>query len=129
MNSKTFAIESLHASIIHIILICIKKIVLKYYNIQMFAWCMYVFIYLSLNRPSTYHFKKSATEHSSTCKSHSHITTGLVPISYRGALLSTLLHVSLIPTSHNRPSTYQLQRSATEHSSTCKSHSHKPQQA
>jgi hypothetical protein len=30
--------------------------------------------------------------------------------------------------SHNRPSAYQLQRSATEHSSTCKSHSHKPQQ-
>jgi hypothetical protein len=52
-----------------------------------------------------------------------------VPISYRGALLSTLLHVSLIPTRHNRPSAYQLQRSATEHSSTCKSHSHKPQQA
>jgi hypothetical protein len=46
-----------------------------------------------------------------------------VPISYRGALLSTLLHVSLIPTSHNRPSTYQLVRSAAEHSSTCKSHS------
>jgi hypothetical protein len=41
-----------------------------------------------------------------------------VPISYRGALLSSLLLVSLIPTSHNRPSTYQLQRSATEHSST-----------
>jgi hypothetical protein len=37
-----------------------------------------------------------------------------VPINYRGALLSTLLHVSLIPTSYNRPSTYQLQRSATE---------------
>jgi hypothetical protein len=48
-----------------------------------------------------------------------------VPISYRGALLSTLLHVSLIPTSHNRPTTYQLHRSATEHSSTCKSQSHK----
>jgi hypothetical protein len=31
--------------------------------------------------------------------------------------------------SHNRPSTYQLQRSATEHSSTRKSHSHKLQQA
>jgi hypothetical protein len=46
-------------------------------------------------------------------------TTGLVPISYRGALLSTLLHVSLIPTSHNRPSADQVQRSATEHS--CKS--------
>jgi hypothetical protein len=82
-------------------------------------------------------------------------TTGLVPISYRVALLSTLLHasliptshnrpsayqlqrsamstllhVSLIPTSHNRPSTYQLHKSATEHSSTCKSHSHKPRQA
>jgi hypothetical protein len=47
-----------------------------------------------------------------------------VPISYRGAPLSTLLHVSLIPTRHNRPSAYQLQRSTTEHSSTCKSHSH-----
>jgi hypothetical protein len=35
----------------------------------------------------------------------------------------------LIPTSHNRPSTYQLYRIATEHSSTCKSHSHKPQEA
>jgi hypothetical protein len=49
--------------------------------------------------------------------------------SYRGALLTTLLHVSLIPTSHNRPSTYQLQRSSTDHSSTCKSHSHNPQRA
>jgi hypothetical protein len=83
-------------------------------------------------------------------------TAGLEPISYRGALLSTRvhvslilsshnrpstyqlqrtallntrIHVSLIPTSHNRTSTYQLQRIATEHSSTCKSHSHKPQQA
>jgi hypothetical protein len=37
--------------------------------------------------------------------------------------------VSLISTSHNRPSAYQLQRNATEHSKTCKSHSHKPQQA
>jgi hypothetical protein len=79
-------------------------------------------------------------------------TTGLVPIRYRGALLSTLLHVSLLPTSFNRPSAYQLQKSATEpsstclipkshnmpstyqsqksvseHSSTCKSRSHKPQ--
>jgi hypothetical protein len=45
-------------------------------------------------------------------------TTGLVPISYRGVLLSTLLYVSLIPTSHNRPSIYQLQKSATE-PSTC----------
>jgi hypothetical protein len=55
--------------------------------------------------------------------------SGLVPVSYRRALLSTLLHVSLIRTSHNRPSTYQLQTSATEPSSTYKSHSHKPQQA
>jgi hypothetical protein len=31
--------------------------------------------------------------------------------------------------SYKRPSTYQLQKSATEHSSTCKSHSHTPQQA
>jgi GTP-sensing pleiotropic transcriptional regulator CodY len=135
----------------------------------------------SYNRPSTCQLQRSATEHSSTCKSHSHklqqaqylpvteehywalfymkvlfpqATTGLVPISYRrallstllratfphattglvpvsfiGAILSTLLNVSLIPTSHNRPSAYQLQRSATEHSSTCKSHSHKPLQA
>jgi hypothetical protein len=58
-----------------------------------------------------------------------HATTGLVPISYREALLRTLLHVNLIPTSYNRPSTYQLQRSATENSYTCKSHSHKLQQA
>jgi hypothetical protein len=29
------------------------------------------------------------------------VKTGLVPISYRGALLSPLLHVSLIPTSYN----------------------------
>jgi hypothetical protein len=56
-------------------------------------------------------------------------TRGPAPISYRGALLNTLLHVCLLPTSHKRPSTYQLQRSATEHSSTCKSPSHKPQQA
>jgi hypothetical protein len=56
-------------------------------------------------------------------------TTGLVPISYRRVLRNTLLHVSLIPTSYKRPSAYQLQRSATEHSSTCKSHSHEPQQA
>jgi hypothetical protein len=41
--------------------------------------------------------------------------------SYRGALLITLLHVSLIPTSHNRPSACQLQKSATEHSSKFKS--------
>jgi hypothetical protein len=53
----------------------------------------------------------------------------IVPISYTGALLSTLLHLSLIPISYNRSSAYQLQRSATEHSSTCKSRSHKPQQA
>jgi hypothetical protein len=56
-------------------------------------------------------------------------TTGPVPISYRGGLLSTLLHVRLIPTSYNKPRTYQLQRSSTEHSFTCKSHSHMPQQA
>jgi hypothetical protein len=56
-------------------------------------------------------------------------TTGLVPISYRRALLSTLLHVSLIATSYNRPCAYLLQRSATKHSSTCKAHSHKLQQA
>jgi hypothetical protein len=31
--------------------------------------------------------------------------------------------------SYNRPRTYQLQRSATEHSPTCKSHSHMPQKA
>jgi L,D-peptidoglycan transpeptidase YkuD (ErfK/YbiS/YcfS/YnhG family) len=31
--------------------------------------------------------------------------------------------------SYNKPSTYQLQWSATEHSSTCTSHSHKLQQA
>jgi hypothetical protein len=28
-----------------------------------------------------------------------------------------------------RPNAYQLQKSATEHSSTCKPHSHKPQEA
>jgi hypothetical protein len=37
--------------------------------------------------------------------------------------------VSLILTSYNRPTTYQLQKNTTEHSSTCKSHSHKLQQA
>jgi hypothetical protein len=42
------------------------------------------------------------------------------------AIVFKVLFVSLIPTSHN---THQLQRSATEHSSTCKFHSHKPQQA
>jgi hypothetical protein len=42
----------------------------------------------------------------------------LVPISHRRTLLSTLLHVSLIPISYNRLSAYQLQRSVTEHSST-----------
>jgi hypothetical protein len=56
-------------------------------------------------------------------------TIGVAPISYRGALLRTLLHASLSPTRHNWRSTYQLQRSATEHSPTCKSHSQKPQQA
>jgi hypothetical protein len=55
-------------------------------------------------------------------------TKGLEPIRNRGALLSTLIHVSLITTTHNRSSTYQLQRNATEHNSTGKSHSHKPQQ-
>jgi cytoskeletal protein RodZ len=37
--------------------------------------------------------------------------------------------VILIPTSYTRSTTYQLQRSTTEHSSACKSHSHNPQQA
>jgi hypothetical protein len=37
--------------------------------------------------------------------------------------------MNLISISYNRPGTYQLQKSATEHSSTCKSHSHKLQQA
>jgi hypothetical protein len=59
----------------------------------------------------------------------SRATIGLVVTRYRGALLSTLLHLSLTPISYNKASAYQLQRSATEHSSTCKSHSHKPQQA
>jgi hypothetical protein len=54
-------------------------------------------------------------------------TTGLMAVSYRRPLLSTLLHVSFILTSHNRPRTYQLQRNATEHSSPYKFHSHKPQ--
>jgi hypothetical protein len=44
-------------------------------------------------------------------------------------ILSNLLYVSFIPTSHNRPSTHQLQKSATEHSSTRKFLSHKLQQA
>jgi hypothetical protein len=70
----------------------------------------------SYNRLSAYQLQRSAIEHSST---REQATRGLVPISYKGALLSTLLHVSLISTSHNRPSTYQLQRSTTEHSSTC----------
>jgi hypothetical protein len=56
-------------------------------------------------------------------------SSGLAPIIYRRVLLSTLLHVSLIPTSHIRPSAYQLQSSTTDHSSACRSHSHKPQQA
>jgi hypothetical protein len=56
-------------------------------------------------------------------------TTSPVPISLVVSLLSTLLHVSLIPTSHNLPRTYQLHCSATEHSSTYKSHSHNPQQS
>jgi hypothetical protein len=49
-----------------------------------------------------------------------------MPISYRAALLSTLLHVSLIPLGHKKPNAYQLQSSATEHPSTCKSHSPRP---
>jgi hypothetical protein len=85
-------------------------------------------ILTSHNRLSTYQLQKSATEHFSTYVSFTRATTGLVPISYRRALVSPPLHVSLIPISHNRPSTYQIQRSATEPSSTCKSHSHKPQQ-
>jgi hypothetical protein len=40
-------------------------------------------------------------------------------ISYTRVLLGPLLHVSLIPTSYNRPNAYKLQKSATEHSSTC----------
>jgi hypothetical protein len=109
---------------------------------------------ISHNRPSAYQLQRSATEDTSICKSHSHklqeayylsdseerylalfytrvclpqATTGLVPITYRGVLLSTLLHVSLIQTS-NRPPTHQLLRSATDHTSTCTSHSHQPQQ-
>jgi hypothetical protein len=37
--------------------------------------------------------------------------------------------VGLTPISNNGPSTYQLQKSTTERSSTCKSHCHKLQQA
>jgi hypothetical protein len=55
----------------------------------------------SQNRPSTCQLLRIATEHSSTCNSFPQATTGLVPISYRGALLSTLLHVSLILKSYN----------------------------
>jgi hypothetical protein len=40
--------------------------------------------------------------------------TGQVRICYREALLSTLLHVSVISASHNRPSKHQLQSSANE---------------
>jgi hypothetical protein len=35
--------------------------------------------------------------------------------------------VNLIPISYSRPRAYQLQRSATEHSTTCKSHFNKQQ--
>jgi hypothetical protein len=63
-----------------------------------------------------------------------------VNIIYSGALLRFLLHVRLIPTSHNRPGPCQLQTTTTEHFSTdlvqigateqysaCKFHSHKRQ--
>jgi hypothetical protein len=56
-------------------------------------------------------------------------TAFLVPISYRGTLQNTLTHVIPILTSHNKPFIYYLMRSATEHSSTCKAHSHKTQVA
>jgi hypothetical protein len=56
-------------------------------------------------------------------------TTGPGLLRYRGSLLSYLIHVSLIPTSHNMPSVYLIESSATELSSTCKSHSHSPQHA
>jgi hypothetical protein len=55
-------------------------------------------------------------QHSYTCKRHTYATTGQDPIGNRGDPLSTLLCVSHIPTSDNRPSASQLQRSATEHS-------------
>jgi hypothetical protein len=45
------------------------------------------------------------------------------------SLVFNIDFVGPFPASYNRISTYQLQRSTTEHSSTCKSHSHKPQQA
>jgi hypothetical protein len=109
----------------------------------------------SHNGPNTNQLQKSANEHSSTYHFHSvssnkllpinyrgallsnllHVslipisTTGLVPIRYREALLSSLLHLRLPPTGLNRLSAYQLQRSTTEHCSTCETHYHKPQQA
>jgi hypothetical protein len=45
------------------------------------------------------------------------------------SLVFKVWFVSLIPTSYNRYSVYQLQRSATEHSFAYKSHTHKPQRA
>jgi hypothetical protein len=50
-------------------------------------------------------------------------------MSYRDEILTTILHESLLPKSHTWPKTYQSQRSDTVYSSTCKSHSHKSQQA
>jgi hypothetical protein len=44
-------------------------------------------------------------------------------------LVFRILIKSLIPKSHNIANIYQWQKSATEHSTTCKSRSHKPQQA
>jgi hypothetical protein len=43
--------------------------------------------------------------------------------------MNNILHVSTTPTSYNFPSPYQSQSVATEHSSTCKFHSHKLQKA
>jgi hypothetical protein len=51
------------------------------------------------------------------------------PPSYIQGLLSFLPHVNRIPTSHNRPIGYTLQRNATEHSSTWTSKSLKVQQS
>jgi cell division protein FtsL len=110
-------------------------------NWKLFYICLLTTIHNSPNpiinnRPSTYNLQRSATEHSSTYKSHSaghnmlstcqnrdnERSSNIILILICHYILSDLLE-SFIPLSYNKPSTYQLQRNATEHSSTCKSNS------
>jgi hypothetical protein len=72
---------------------------------------------------------KSASPNSSNVRLILKATTGKFPITKRGMLLRIILQVSLIPTRRNRPKPEQLHGIATEPTSTCKSHSHNPQQA